>query len=206
MKLSDKDILFLDNHLLVVNKPKGIPTQPSKDHAVSLETMAKDYLKEKSGKESVFLHAIFRLDKPVGGIVVFARTSKALSRLNEQMREKKIKKTYLAIVEKMPPKKKDTLRHFHQKGEHYAIISNHQTKDATEAVLHYEVIKENPITLKIDLITGKYHQIRAQLSFIGCPIVGDKKYGSNHNTEVMLKHVQIEFKHPVTHIPLTFNL
>ena len=198
--LDNKDIIHCDNHILVVNKPPGIATQPD------LEELAKAWVKKKYQKPgNVFLHPIHRLDKSVGGIVLFARTSKALSRLQALMRERKISKTYEALVEGHLPKKEGTLKHFLVHGDHKAFVD----PKGKEAILHYTVLEEKKDTtlLSIDLTTGRYHQIRAQFSAIGHPVVGDKKYGSScfFQNGIALRHVRMAFEHPVTQEPLQFE-
>lgn len=195
MKCLDKEnIIYCDNHILVVDKPAEIATQPD------LEILAKAWIRKKYNKPgNVFLEPIHRLDKPVRGLVLFARTSKALSRLQAMMRAREIKKTYIALVEGSLPKKEGTLKHHLSHGSHRAHIDD----DGKGAVLHYRVLekKEKTTLLEIELETGRYHQIRAQLATIGCPVVGDKKYGSHmpYKCGIALTHVKLEFTHPVTH-------
>lgn len=194
-----KNILFEDNHLLAVVKPPMCPTQPTPTGEKSLEDMAKAYIKEKYQKPgNVFLHAVHRLDKAASGIVLFAKTSKALSRLQEMMREYTIEKEYLALVEGALKKKSGTLEHLLLHGDHRALVH----PDGKKSVLHYEVIEEgnNSSLLRIQLITGRYHQIRAQLAHIGHPIIGDSKYGSHVPFQhgICLFHNKMQFLHPVT--------
>jgi 23S rRNA pseudouridine1911/1915/1917 synthase len=200
MKLTDSAILYHDNHLLVVDKPAEVATQPD------LTEMAKAWVKHKYHKEgAVFLHPIHRLDKPVSGLVLFARTSKALSRLQEQMRERKIEKTYLAWVEGSPPEDEGQLIHRLEHGSFQAYVS----PKGKEAILEYKVVqKKGGLTLlEIRLVTGRYHQIRAQLAEIGCPIVGDEKYGSRRPWPkgIALHHAKMCFTHPVTKEVLTLT-
>ncbi|MBS3904926.1 MAG: RluA family pseudouridine synthase [Simkania sp.] len=195
-------VLYCDNHLLVVDKPPMLVTQPTEGHRTSLEEWAKQWIKQKFNKPgAVFLHAIHRLDKEVSGIVLFARTSKALSRLNESMRKGDIRKTYLAIVEGTLPATEGVLENELEHVGHRALIR--KNVKSKKAILHYEVIekKGDKALLRIELETGRYHQIRAQLSHIGCPIVGDKKYGSKCSSRepgVALCHAQIFFTHPIS--------
>jgi len=195
MKPSDK-IVYVDNHILVARKDADMATQPD-----FVEEM-KAWVKEKYQKPgAVFLEPAHRLDKPVAGLVLFARTSKALSRLQEAMRGRKIGKTYIAFVDKMPPAKEGTLRHFLVHDEFRARVDN----SGKESILHYKVIGENK--LEIILETGRYHQIRAQLGAIGCPVRGDAKYGSKtaYAPGIALTHVRLELEHPVTHEKLVFT-
>ena len=187
------NILLCDNHVLVVDKPAEIPTQPD------LAELAKAWVKQKFQKPgNVFLEPIHRLDKPVAGVVLFARTSKALSRLQEQMRERQMKKIYHGWVEGAPEQDEGELRHLLLHGEFRAEIS----PEGKEAILEYKVLKKekNRTELRIVLHTGRYHQIRAQFSAIGCPILGDKKYGSQTPWKkgIALIAKELSFKHPVT--------
>lgn len=197
------EILFEDNHLLAVNKPAGLLTQPNDTAAPDLETLAKAYLKEKYRKQgNVFLHPIHRLDKPVSGIVLFARTSKALSRLNAQMRERSIEKTYTALIEGLPSKKTATLEHLLVHASHRAYIS----PNGKLARLTYRLLETFPkaALVEINLHTGRYHQIRAQFSHIGHPLVGDAKYGAQEKSgPIALHHTKLSFIHPITNLKQT---
>jgi 23S rRNA pseudouridine1911/1915/1917 synthase len=180
MKWSDNaEIIFSDNHLLVASKPAGWLTQPDGSDTPSLEEFAKEWVKKEYNKPgNVYLHAIHRLDKPVCGLVLFARTSKALSRLNELSRDQEIQRIYTAEVEGILPEKEGRLDHYLIHGEHKALIGNEKTgKHArlTYVVTHFG---ERNTQVSIELETGRYHQIRAQFGAIGHPIVGDKKYGA----------------------------
>lgn len=205
------EVLFEDNHMLVVNKPAGLLTQPSGTTQESLESLCKAYLKEKYNKPgNVFLESIHRLDKPVSGIVVFARTSKALSRLQETMRNKNCKKVYIALVEKAPSLLKGVLEHTLIHDEHQAKIVHPSHPQGKIARLSY-VVKDTIgpfISLEIELETGRYHQIRVQLAAMGCPIVGDSKYGSSikyPHGGIALHHSQMHIEHPITKEMLVFN-
>ena len=199
------NVLYLDNHLLAVNKPAGLLTQPNNTDAPSLESLAKAYLKKKFKKKgSVFLHSIHRLDKPVSGIVLFARTSKALSRLNSQMRKKNIQKIYFAKVEGHLKSPTGTLKHTLSPGSHRA----HLSPSGKEALLTYTIRKTtaHSTLVEIDLQTGRYHQIRAQFAHIGHPIVGDIKYGSTQkSSRIALHHGKITFEHPISKEKLTIT-
>lgn len=196
-------ILYEDNHVLVLNKPAGLLTQPSGTEQDSLETQAKEWIKityKKPG--NVFLEAVHRLDKPVSGIVVFGRTSKALSRLNESIRDKKTIKGYYAIVEGQLSALEGTLEHYMIHQDFYAEIVNAKHPQAKLARLSYKVIKtyKDLSLVEIHLETGRYHQIRLQFSSIGCAIFGDKKYGSTKSflyDGIALHHYKLSFPHPV---------
>jgi len=206
MKQNDNDlnILFEDNHLLIVEKPPGLPTQPSKEHSDSLETRLKAYIKETYKKPGeVFLHAIHRLDRCTSGLVLFAKTSKALKRLQEMQKLRKIEKKYLAVIPRGLYPKQGKLSHFLLHSNFKASIVPPSTQGAKKAELLYEITKENEEVslLLITLLTGRYHQIRAQLSHLGFPIIGDAKYKSNRpfqKNSIALHSCQLSFIHPVT--------
>ncbi|MDF2549610.1 MAG: rluA [Chlamydiales bacterium] len=201
------EVLFEDNHLLALFKPAGMATQPAIDiQEESLEEWGKEYLKKKWQKPgNVFLHAAHRLDRPVSGIVLFAKTSKALSRLNESLRDRLAKKTYLAAVSPPPTQKKEAL-------EHYLVRGRPSHKDdpkAQHATLSYEVLKTKDrfALLIISLGTGRYHQIRAQLSLSGHPIVGDHTYRSHQPFPqgIALHHHRFIIPHPTLKTLLTIK-
>ena len=191
--LDSAHILYHDNHVFAACKPKDMVTQP--DFVESCKAWIK---KEYKKPGNVFLEPIHRLDKVAGGIVLFARTSKALSRLQKEMRERKIHKTYRATVEGILSKKEGTLCHFLIHDDYRATVD----PKGKEAILHYKVLlqKKDRAELEIGLETGRYHQIRAQFADIGHPILGDKKYGSSFALKegIALDHVRMEFEHPVT--------
>jgi len=204
------DIVFCDNHLLVAEKPAGWLTQPDDTGRDSLEVFAKAWVKREFSKPGeVFLHCIHRLDRPVSGLVLFARTSKALSRLNEASRAGEIQRKYLAEVEGIVAGKQGTLEHWLVHGEHRAQVVKAGTKEAKKAVLHYRVEKilEHTTVVEIALETGRYHQIRAQFGAVGHPVVGDGRYGAKRSgdEEIHLACVELEFVHPVTKEKLKFH-
>lgn len=209
--LDDPSVIFEDNHVLLVFKPAGMLTQPDETQALSLEAWAKNYIKTAYAKPGdVFLHAIHRLDKPVSGLVLFARTSKSLERLNASMRAKLIKKTYIAQIQGHPPHSQGTLEHFLYHSNHQSIVVGSQHPEGKLARLHYQVIETDGkmSVVEIELETGRYHQIRAQFSAIGCPIIGDEKYGSTfpfHRGSIALHHQRLSFPHPITKQILQFN-
>lgn len=202
------NILYEDNHLLVVDKPAGLLTQPSGTEEDSIEEQAKAFLAKKYEKKgAVYLHAVHRLDKPVSGIVLFAKSSKALSRLQEAIRDRKIRKVYVAEVAGSVPEDRGTLSHYLLHGDHQAEVCEEKTPGAKLAILFYQVLKrkEKTTLLEIDLETGRYHQIRAQMSAWGHPIVGDQKYQGPSSSRVHLHHAKMEFYHPTTKELLSFT-
>lgn len=198
----------MDNHLLVVKKKGDLLTQNA-ESGPSLEDLLKKELKNKLQKKGeVFLHCVHRIDKSVSGLVLFAKTSKALSRLNEQIREKKIVRKYLAVVEGVLEKKEDVLEHFLLRGDYQTKAVSSENSEAKKAVLQYRVLKEknNFSLIEITLLTGRYHQIRAQFSSIGHPVYGDKKYNSKKDLKEIALHGHfLEFCHPVTKETLSFE-
>lgn len=191
------EVLHCDNHLLVVDKPAGLSVQPY------LLDAAKAWIKEHTGKERPFLEVIHRLDRPVSGVVIFARTSKALSRLNEMQRGRSMRKRYLALVEGRVRAHEGVLEHslLHARG--HARIARGDDRRAKRARLKFRCLKRESKTslLEIELETGRYHQIRVQLAAIGHPIVGDALYGSRihwHSGAIALQHAEVQCAHPVT--------
>lgn len=203
---SNLKILYEDNHIIVINKRAGDIVQGDKTGDKPLSEVVKEYIKDRYSKPgSVFLGVVHRLDRPTTGILVFSKTSKALSRLNKLFAEKDIKKTYWAVVKNKPEKDQDTLIHWLKKNpkNNKSSAFNKEIKDSKKAVLHYEIIKnlDNYSLLEINLETGRHHQIRSQLSKIGSPIKGDLKYGfdrSNKDAGIHLHARHISFIHPVS--------
>lgn len=213
--LSTKDnlqILHEDNHIIVINKRVGDIVQGDKTGDKPLSEVVKEFIKEKYNKPGeVFLGVVHRLDRPTTGIVVFAKTSKALSRLNELFSNRETQKTYWAVVKNKPPKSDDTLVHFLKRNEKNNTSKAHlkEVADSKKASLDYKIIAtlDNYFALEINLHTGRHHQIRAQLSAIGCPIKGDLKYGfdrSNPDGGIHLHARKLTFLHPVTKELMTF--
>ncbi|ANW94828.1 RNA pseudouridine synthase [Wenyingzhuangia fucanilytica] len=204
-------ILFEDNHIIVINKRSGDITQGDKTGDKPLSDVVKEYIKENENKPgNVYLGVVHRLDRPTSGIVIFAKTSKALERLNKALRDKKIHKTYWAVVNKQDIPTKQTLRHFLVKNpkNNKSNVCKANTQGAKEAILHYSLLKklDNFQLLEIELETGRHHQIRVQLSTLGCTIKGDLKYGakrSNKDGSIHLHARKIEFIHPVKKEPIT---
>ena len=199
-------VLFEDNHIVIVNKRSGDITQGDKTGDKPLSDVVKEYVKVKYNKVgNVFLGVVHRLDRPTSGVIIFARTSKALERLNKMLRDKIINKTYWAVIKNHPEKEKNTLINYLKKNpkNNKSSVYTKEITDSKKAILHYNVIKklDNYSLVEIDLETGRHHQIRAQLSFIGFPIKGDLKYGfnrSNKDGSIHLHARKIEFVHPVT--------
>ena len=199
-------VLYQDNHLIIVNKRPGDISQGDKTKDKPLSDVVKEYLKEKHNKSgNVFLGVVHRLDRPTSGLIIFAKTSKALERLNKMLRNKKIKKTYWAVVKNKPKANKDCLVHFLKKNpkNNKSTVFKKEVEGSKKAILQYKIIKilQYYSLLEIDLETGRHHQIRAQLSYIGFPIKGDLKYGfnrSNKDGSIHLHARKIEFTHPVS--------
>jgi len=207
------EVLYEDNHILVVNKPNNMLVQPDPTGDLALEDLAKQYIKVHYNKPgAVFLNAVHRIDRPVSGVVVFARTSKALSRLNEQFRSKEVIKTYWAIVKEKPKELSATVTDYIRRDakKNKSFVCPQDARDAKRASLSYKLIasSDNYNLLEIDLHTGRHHQIRCQLAHLGCPIKGDLKYGaarSNKDGGISLHARSIEFTHPVTKERLTIT-
>jgi 23S rRNA pseudouridine1911/1915/1917 synthase len=198
-------VIYEDNHLLVVNKSAGILVQGDETGDVPLVELCKEYIKEKYDKPgAVFLGVVHRLDRPVSGLVVLARTSKALERMNALFREKQTKKIYWAIVKNKPPRDEDKLVHWLLKDEKKNKTTTfiRETPGALRSELNYRVIgqSEGHWLLEVNPITGRPHQIRVQLASMNCPIKGDVKYGfpePNEDASICLHARQLEFVHPV---------
>ena len=203
-------ILYEDNHIIVVSKTSGEIVQGDKTGDKTLCDSVKEYIKEKYSKPgNVFLGIAHRLDRPVSGIVIFAKTSKALSRLNNMFRDGEVHKLYWAITQNMPQKEEDTLTHWIVRNEkqNKSYAYDREKPGSKKAMLHYKVISstDNYTLLAVNLMTGRHHQIRCQLSAIGCPIKGDLKYGSrrsNNDGSISLHARKVEFVHPVSKQPM----
>jgi len=199
------EILYEDNHIIVVNKSVGEIVQIDKTKDKALEDTLKDYIKEKYHKPGeVFLGVVHRIDRPVSGVVLFARTSKALTRLNEMFQEKEVEKTYWAIVKEKPPRTEDTLVHYLVRNtkNNKSYCYENEAKGSKKAILHYRWLASSDMyhLLEIRLETGRHHQIRSQLATIGSPIKGDLKYGfprSNKDGGISLHSRKVKFIHPV---------
>ncbi|MCO5249125.1 MAG: RNA pseudouridine synthase [Chitinophagales bacterium] len=204
-------ILYEDNHLIVVNKPSGVLVQGDKTGDVPISDDIKAYIKEKYNKQGeVFLGTIHRLDRPVSGIVVFAKTSKALSRMNELFKANEVKKTYWAVVQNPPQPEIGKIISYSLKDSEKlkAKVFKEAVPDSKMCSLDYKTLQksEKYYLLEVHLHTGRYHQIRSQLAFIGCPIKGDIKYGyprTNPNAGIHLHARKLEFVHPIRKVPIT---
>lgn len=207
--ITNKDniqIIYEDNHIVAVNKRAGDIVQGDKTGDQPLSEIIKNYIKERDNKPgNVYLGVVHRLDRPTTGIVVFAKTSKALPRLNKLFSEKDAKKTYWAIVKNPLPKNQDTLIQWLKKNpkNNKSTAHSKETSGSKKAILHYQLLKslDNYYLLEVELETGRHHQIRAQLASIGCPIKGDLKYGfdrSNPDASIHLHARQLRFVHPVS--------
>ena len=205
-------VIYEDNHIIVVEKKPNIPSQGDKTNDIDMLTIVKQYIKEKYNKPGeVYLGLIHRLDRPVGGVMVFAKTSKAASRLSEQVRNKIFKKKYLTIVDGKMEKEKDTLEDYLLKNERNNLskVVNEKTKNAKKAKLDYEVLTYNDeinlSVLKINLHTGRHHQIRVQLSSRGHSIYGDQKYGiRGRGKQIALWAYSLTILHPISKEEMSF--
>lgn len=200
------EIVYEDNHLIIVYKHSGEIVQGDKTGDVPLSEDVKCYLKEKYQKPgNVFLGVVHRLDRPVAGLVVFAKTSKALTRLNKMFRDGEVHKTYWAITKNLPPQPEGTLTHWLVRNEkqNKSYAYDHEVPHSKKAILKYRLIGQSDhyCLLEVNLMTGRHHQIRCQLAHMGCPIKGDLKYGaqrSNPDGSICLLAHHVEFVHPVS--------
>ncbi len=198
-------VLYEDNHIIAVNKAVGEIMQIDKTGDKPLDVLLKEYVKKKYNKPGeVFMGVVHRIDRPVSGVVLFARTSKALARMNEMFQEKTVEKIYWAIVKERPVKLEDTLTHYLVRNtkSNKTITYSKEVPDSKKAILHYKLLASSEMfhLLEIRLETGRHHQIRCQLSSIGCPIRGDLKYGfprSNKDGGISLHSRKVTFQHPV---------
>lgn len=205
-------VIYEDNHIIVVEKPVNIPSQGDKTGDIDLLTMVKQYIKEKYQKPgNVYVGLVHRLDRPVGGVMVFAKTSKAAGRLSNQVREKQFQKTYLTIVNGKMEQNEGTLEDYLLKDErnNKSKVAIEGTKNSKLAMLDYEVLKYdkqlNLSILKIHLHTGRHHQIRVQLSSRNHSIYGDQKYGGRgHGKQLTLWAYQLKIRHPISNEEMTF--
>ena len=206
-------ILYEDNHIIVVEKKPNIPSQSDKTGDIDMLTLVKNYIKEKYNKPgNVYIGLVHRLDRPVGGIMIFARTSKSASRLSNQVREKIFKKKYLAVVDGKFEKDQGTLEDYLYKDERHNMskVVKKEKKNAKLAKLDYKVLKYNPVKdlslVEVNLHTGRHNQIRVQLSNFGHSIFGDQKYGTRgKGKQIALWAYELTIVHPVTKEEMTFK-
>ena len=211
--MEELKILYEDNHIIVVEKKPNIPSQSDKTGDIDMLTLVKNYIKEKYNKPgNVYIGLVHRLDRPVGGIMIFARTSKAASRLSNQVREKIFKKKYLAVVDGKFEKNQGTLEDYLYKDERHNMskVVKKEKKNAKLAKLDYKVLKYNPVKdlslVEINLHTGRHHQIRVQLSNFGHSIFGDQKYGTRgKGKQIALWAYELTIVHPVIKEEMTFK-
>lgn len=209
----DIKIIYEDNHIIVVEKKPNVPSQADKTEDMDMLTLIKKYLKQKYNKQgNVYLALVHRLDRPVGGVMVFAKTSKAASRLSEQVREKKLEKKYLAVVDGKIDKQKGTLEDYLYKDERHNIskVVSKDKKNSKLAILDYEVLTYNELKqlslVKVNLHTGRHHQIRVQFANFGHSIFGDQKYGiRGKNKQIALWAYELTILHPITKEKITFK-
>ena len=206
------NVIYEDNHIIVVEKPAGIPTQADVTGDTDMYNLVKEYIRVKYNKPgNVFVGIVHRLDRPVGGVMVFARTSKGASRLSEQIRNRSFKKVYLAMLEGTPKALTGRLENYLWKDEkkNQVYVVDASREGAKKAVLDYKVIKQKggKALVEVELHTGRPHQIRVQFANINCPLVGDSKYGNaTGKSEVMLFSHLVGFQHPTTKANLEFIL
>ena len=207
MTKNDLEILYEDNHIIVVYKPANILSQSDITQDKDMLTLLKEYVKEKYNKPgNVFMGLVHRLDRPVQGVMVYARTSKAASRLSEQIRKNELSKHYLAVVNGILPEKKGEFRDYLlKKDDGNTIVTDKE--HGKESILEYEVLSEknNLSLVRIKLITGRHHQIRVQFASRGYPLVGDNRYGKCENRNICLCSYQLSFYHPTTKELLKFE-
>ena len=205
------EVLYEDNHIIAINKKSGDIVQGDKTGDAPLSDFVKAYIKKKYNKPGeVFLGTIHRLERPTSGVVLYARTSKALTRMNEQFRNKEVQKTYWAVVDNAPPNTSGTLVNFLQKNEKQNKSYVTKNKEGKHAILDFKLLKklDNFYHLEVKPQTGRHHQIRVQLANIGCIVKGDLKYGakrSNKDASIHLLAQKLEFVHPVTKEPISIT-
>lgn len=211
--MNPPSFLYEDNHLLVVEKPVNIPTQGDQTGDMDLLTLLKQDIKMRYQKPgNVYLGLVHRLDRPVGGVMVFAKTSKAASRLSDQIRQREFEKSYLAVLRGIPDKKEGALKHYLLKDERSNIVHTVSAEEpgAKEALLDYRVMDsaEDLSLVRVQLHTGRSHQIRVQFAAIGCPLYGDQKYGQHVNQpgqQIALWSSLIACSHPTTRERMVFR-
>lgn len=206
--MNELTIIYEDDVLLVIDKPAGLMVEPDRNNHPNLLTEVKKYIRSKTGESLPYVQHLHRIDRPVSGIVLFTKKREYLHVLSDQFAERSVKKKYLALTEKAPDAKSGTLEHWHRKEKKKGNIVPEGTPYSEKVILHYKIQAQGPFYLwDIELITGKFHQIRAQLSTIGCPIIGDSIYGSVASYKpdrIGLIASQLSIVHPVTKEEMTF--
>ncbi len=209
MTQNNLKILYEDNHLLVINKAPCIPVQSDSSNDISLQDLCKSYIKKKYNKpNNVFLGIVHRLDRPVSGIIVFAKTSKAASRLSEQIRHRTVEKEYIAILEGKINQEKTLKNYLEKQGTTSIVTKNTEKGKLAELSYTRTKFEHNTSTVKIKLKTGRHHQIRVQFSHLGHPLLGDFRYGSKIKfplRSIALHAMSIKFNHPTTKKVMSFN-
>jgi len=204
-------VLYEDNHLIAVDKPVGVLSQGDSTGDASIMDEIKEYIKKKYNKPGdVFLGCVHRIDRVTSGVIVFARTSKALTRMNQLVKDRKITKSYLAVLDERPMDPSGKLVHYLHKNHkaNFTVVYDKQKPESKKAVLNYELLAElnSKYLVKVNIETGRSHQIRSQFSHIGCPIASDSKYGGSKDNQlkngIYLHSHQLEFIHPVKKEPL----
>ena len=203
-------VLYEDNHLVVVEKPVNVPSQKDSSNDLDLLTMVKEYVKEKYHKPgNVYIGLIHRLDRPVSGIMVFARTSKAAGRLSDQIKKNEFSKKYLAVVHGIIEEDNGTFTDYLKREDNGNTTVTNST-EGKESILNYKVLErnydKNETLVEIDLKTGRHHQIRVQFASRNHPLCGDQRYGKNDKTQIALCAYHLEFIHPVTKEKMSFNI
>lgn len=203
------EILYEDEVVLVVNKPAGLMVEPDRNGHQNLLQHVKNYLNKSQDKKEVYAQHLHRLDRPVSGIVIFAKDKKVLRPLSEQFAQRQVKKMYMALTMHEPSQQEGRLQHWHRKEKKKAALYHEQGEYMELAILDYQIERKNQFYLwDITLLTGKYHQIRAQLAACGCAILGDQLYGSDQPfilQSIALHAYQLQFVHPISNLPITIH-